>query len=166
MSQAGIITSTDNNPAIPTVFHTNSGDAIPSGNALSVLGAAGTLTSGSGSTITITVSGSGMTWQTITASQTLVKDHGYFCISPGGALVLTLPTAVSTTIGDEITVSLQGATSWQIACNTGQTITIGEMTTSSGGSLTSQHAGDTTTIVALSGTSWIGIDSIGTFIFA
>ncbi len=60
MSQAGIITSTDNNPAIPTSFVADSGTAIPAANTLNVLGATsstnsanGIKTLGSGSTLTV-----------------------------------------------------------------------------------------------------------------
>lgn len=162
MSQSGILNIVSATPSIATSYVTNAGTAVPAANVLNVLGAGGTVTSGAGNTITITVSGSGMTWSRISASQTLAVNNGYFCVSPGGALALLLP-AVSA-VGAEIEVSLQGATSWSITQGAGQSITIGNQTTTVGvgGSLTSTQQGDTIRLVCqLANLTWTVMSSMG-----
>lgn len=105
----------------------------------------------------------GLIWQTITASQTLVKNNGYICISPGGALSLALPTTASSTIGDIIEVTLDGATSWTITQAAAQQIRFsGSQTTSgAGGSLASTAAGDTIRMVFQASGKWNILSSLG-----
>jgi len=168
MSQAGL-NNTSQGPVpvtVATSYVTNSGTAIPAANILNVLGAGGTVTSGSGNTITITVSGSGMTWSSISASQTLSVNNGYFCTG-GAGLSLALP-AVSA-VGDEITVVLDGSTSWTITQpNAATQIRIGNQQTTLGvgGSLASTAAGDTITLVCETANArWVVISSIGNITF-
>lgn len=149
-------------PSIPTSFVTNSGTAIPAANILNVLGAAGTTTTGSGNTITITVSGSGMTWSTISASQTLASDNGYFCVSPGGSLSLLLPPVSS--LGDEIEVTLDGATSFSITQGAGQSVRVGNVSTTAGiaGSLTTNQQGDSVRMICqIPNLKWNVLSSMG-----
>lgn len=54
MSQEGIIDILGTFPSIPTLFVTDSGDAVPILNTLEILGTNGITTSGSGNTVTIT----------------------------------------------------------------------------------------------------------------
>lgn len=61
-----------------------------------------------GGTATINAVGSGVSWSSITSSQALAVNHGYFVTS--GALALTLPT--TSAVGDVIEVVLRGGTSW------------------------------------------------------
>lgn len=107
--------------------------------------------------------GNNITWQTITASQTLVKNHGYICISAGGALALALPTTASSTIGDIIEVTLDGATSWSITQAASQQIRFGSTQTTSGatGSLASLAQGDTIRMVYQATGKWNVLSSIG-----
>lgn len=141
------------------------------GSSVSPFIRAGLLTSSNGSitfttghgTLDLKTNGNSSLWQTISASQTLVKNNGYFCIAPGGALSLALPTTVSSTIGDIIEVSLDGATSWAITQAVGQQIRFGNSQTTSGvgGSLTSTAQGDTLKIVYQGTGKWNVISSIG-----
>lgn len=107
--------------------------------------------------------GNTVAWQTISASQTLVKNTGYFCISPGGALSLALPTTASSTIGDIIEVTLDGATSWTITQAASQQIRFSSSQTTAGvgGSLASTAAGDTIKMVYQATGKWNVISAIG-----
>jgi hypothetical protein len=117
----------------------------------------------SGHYIDFVVNEGTVSWQTISASQTLVKNTGYICISPGGALSLALPSTASSTIGDLIEVTLDGATSWTITQAAGQQIRIAnsQTTLGVGGSLTSTAQGDTLKMVYQSSGKWNVISSIG-----
>lgn len=164
MSQAGVINVTSSSPTIPTNFVTNSGTAIPALNILNVLGSGAITTSGAGNTITIAISGSGLTWSTISASQALATNNGYICISPGGALALSLPAASSR--GDVIEITLDGATSFAITQGAGQSIRIGNLTTTAGvgGSLTTTMQGDSIYLVCQTANlKWNVLSSMGNF---
>jgi len=141
MSQSGVIStrSSPPPPVVATEYVTNSGSAVPAANILNVLGAEGAWTTASGNTILV----KSLEWATISANQTLAINHGYFLISPGGALSLALPTTSS--IGDEIELTLDGATSFTITQAAGQSIRIGNQATTVGvgGSLASTAQGDT-----------------------
>lgn len=100
-------------------------------------------------------------WNAIGSSQNLVVNNGYNA-SFGGALVLTLPA--SSSLGDVIKVTLTGSTSFQIAQNVGQTIRIGNQTTTTGtgGSLTSTALGDSLELVCMAAnTDWSVLSSMG-----
>ncbi len=103
-----------------------------------------------------------LAWTTITASQTLATDHGYICVSAGGALALALPA--SSAVGDIIEVTLDGATSWSITQGVGQQIRMGSSQTTSGagGSLTSTAQGDSIRMVcSVANTKWNVLSSMG-----
>lgn len=107
--------------------------------------------------------GNTVKWQTISANQTLVKNNGYICISPGGALSLALPSTASSTIGDLLEVTLDGATSWTITQAAGQQIRFSgsQTTVGVGGSLASTAAGDTIKMVYQASGKWNVISAIG-----
>jgi hypothetical protein len=111
----------------------------------------------------VSSNGNTVNWQTITANQTLVKNNGYMCISAGGNLSLALPTTASSTIGDIIEVTLDGATSWTITQAASQQIRFsGSQTTAgTGGSLASTAVGDTIKLVYQATGRWNVISSIG-----
>lgn len=166
MSQAGIISITSN-PAVPIQFTTNSGIAVPAANNLNIFGAGSITTSGAGSTVTISVSGSGIAWSTISASQALVVQNGYFCISPGGALSLSLPA--TSVIGDIIEITLDGATSFTVTQGAGQSIRLGNLSTTVGvgGTLTTTQQGDTVYMVCQTANlKWNVLSSMGNLLLA
>ena len=116
---------------------------------INIVGSGLVAISGNAGTNTLTVSftGAGQAWAVITGSGTLVVDTGYVCVSPGGALVLTLP--VTSSVGNVIEITLDGATSFQIAQNAGQSIRVGNQVTTVGvgGSLTTLKQGDSIRLV-------------------
>lgn len=160
MSQAGIVDVEQNNPQIPTLFICDTGSAIPVANTLNVLGDGSTIsTTGSGSTITISAGG---TWNVISSSQALVRRESYICVAPGGALSLSLP--VTSSVGDLIEVTLDGATSFTITQGAGQQIRMGSLSTTAGvgGSLTSTAQGDTVRMVcSVADLKWNVLSSMG-----
>lgn len=144
----------------------NSGGAVgPDGSGnINVVGSGPvTVTGNPGTnTLTIAVTGSGLIWQKISASQSLVSNHGYICVSPGGVLSLSLP--VASALGDIIEVTLDGATSWTITQGIGQQIRLGSVQTMSGvgGSLSSTATGDTLRIVCQTANAkWNVLSSMG-----
>lgn len=162
MSQAGIADLTDAYPQIAVRYNADVSFAIPILSILNIVGGPGVTTVGSGNTITINLSALASAWTRITADQTLGVNKGYFCVSPGGALSLALP-AVSV-VGDEIEVSLDGATSFTITQGAGQSIKDGNVETTAGvgGSLSSTQQGDTFKIVcSVANLRWNVISEIG-----
>lgn len=158
LTQLGPVNSailTTTSAGVPQLLHLNDGNIIIGSTAGQP--AVSTLTPGAGISITngsnsITIAGTGsggFFWQTITASQTLVKFNGYMCISAGGALALALPSTISSTIGDTIIVTLDGSTSWSITQAASQQIRISSLQTTAGvtGSVTTTAQGDSITLV-------------------
>lgn len=107
--------------------------------------------------------GNTVKWQTITANQTLVKNNGYMCIAAGGALSLALPSTASSTIGDIIEITLDGATSWTVTQAAAQQIRFSGSQTTAGvtGTLGSTAQGDTIKMVYQATGKWNIISSIG-----
>lgn len=118
------------------------------------------VTPGSG-TITISAAGGGVTWQNISASQTLAVNNGYQCTG-GAALALLLP-AVSA-IGDIIEITLDGSASFTVTQGAGQAIRLGSSITTggAGGSLASTAQGDTIYMVcSVANIRWNVLSSMG-----
>jgi hypothetical protein len=132
----------------PVVANLTAGDGI-------------SITNGAGS-ITISNTGTGSKWNFVSSNQNMTTDNQYMCIAPGGALTLALPA--TSTKGDEIEVSLNGATSWQITQAAGQQIYIGDSNTTLGvgGSLTSTKQGDSLRAVCVvDNLKWTVLSSFG-----
>jgi hypothetical protein len=95
---------------------------------------------------------SGMTWSTVTTSQSAAVANGYIANS-AGALTFTLPSTAS--IGSVVAVEGLGAGGWILTANAGQTIKIGGSTTSTAGSLTSANASDNVYVTCIvANTTW------------
>lgn len=110
-------------------------------------------------------SGGSITWQTISASQTLVVQNGYFCTG-GATLSLALP-AVSA-VGDTIEIYLDGSSGFTITQSAGQTIKFGSQVTTAGigGSISSTGQGDGIVMVCRTANlRWIITDCMGNLTF-
>ena len=164
MSQIGVLLQ-DAESLISLTGNTG-GAVLPSAGNIDIVGIGPVSVTGNPgtSTLTISVSATGMTWQTISASQTLAIQNGYFCTG-GGALALLLPAVSS--VGDEIIISLDGSTSFQITQGAGQSIKIANQASTAGvtGSVTTTQQGDTITLVcSVANLNWRVINSVGNFI--
>jgi hypothetical protein len=148
-----------------TSIQTDSGTAHAIGDAFVMNGSgAATVSSPSGNNILVTVSPlGGLSVVQISSSQTLIKNRIYFCNSPGGALLLALPSIASTTPGDQIIVMLDGATSFQITQVTGQQILYGDTPTmlGAGGYLLGDTLGDSVNLIAQTTSRWNVISPLG-----
>jgi len=119
-----------------------------------------TIVNGSGS-ISISATGGGITWSTIGANQTLAIGNGYFCTA-GATLALLLPAVSS--VGDMIAISVDGSTGFTVTQGAGQSIRIGNASSTAGvgGSLASTQQGDTIFMVcSVANLKWNVIDSMG-----
>lgn len=169
MSQAGITNIAGGGGGgspILTLTGNTGGAVPPTANNVNIVGTGSVSVAGNPgtSTLTISVAGDGQTWQTISASQALVSRNGYICISPGGALLLSLPA--TSVLGDIIDVTLDGATSFAITQGAGQQIRIGsqQTTAGAGGSLTTTQQGDTLRLVCQTANlKWNVLSSVGNF---
>lgn len=167
MSQAGINNVSGGGGTVVETLTGNTGGAVPpTGSNINVIGAGAVNVVGNPatSTLTISVDDSGLTWQLISTSQSLVSNNGYICVSPGGALALALPA--TSVLGDIIEVTLDGATSFEITQAAGQQIRFGNIQTTSGagGSITTNQPGDTLRMVCQkANVRWNILSSIGNF---
>jgi hypothetical protein len=101
-------------------------------------------------------------WNRISINTALLPDNGYICVAPGGALVLSLP--VVSLFGDEIEVTLDGATSFTITQGAGQQIRMGNLSTTAGvfGSLVSTAQGDAIRMVCvIPDLRWLILSTMG-----
>jgi hypothetical protein len=122
---------------------------------------AATLTAGTnisitnaGASIAIAATGAAaFSWVVVTGTtQDMLSNTGYIA-NNSGLVTLNLPATSS--VGDEIDVIGKGTGGWLIQCGVGQTIVLGEDTTSSGGSLASTNAKDALYIVCtVANTEW------------
>jgi hypothetical protein len=87
-------------------------------------------------------------------------NTGIICTS-GAALTFTLPAASA--VGDMVAVGCDGATSWSITQGTGQSICIGNSsTTTTTGSITSTKQGDFIWLVCeTANTRWFALPPFG-----
>jgi hypothetical protein len=83
-----------------------------------------------------------------------------------GEVDFTLPASANVVAGQRYMFTVVAAQTVKIVANTGQTITIGNSSSSSAGSATNATFGSTIVIEAISTTQWIAISSTGTWTLA
>lgn len=140
-------------------FHTDSGNATASSNAITIAGGGGISTSGSGSTVTITATGGGFTWHDVTGgSATLAAQNGYIADS-GSLTTFTMPT--NNAFGDTIKIVGKGTGLWKIVYGTGQNIVFGSSTsTTTTGNISSTNAGDCIEMVCTTASATVPIFTV------
>lgn len=163
MSQAGPL-SAGAFPGVITFLEGNTGGPVgpDGGGIINVIGAGTITVTGNAGTNTLTITDMDSAWTSISSSQMMSVNMGYFCVSPGGALSLSLP-AVSA-MGDVIAIVLDGATSFAISQGAGQTILYGNLSTTAGfaGSLSSTQQGDSIRLVCrVPNLRWVCIAGTG-----
>lgn len=151
MSQAGILSVTPAilPPSVPTSFVEDVGTAVPALNILNIVGGAGIQTSGAGNTVTITAIGAGFTWNTVAGtSQAMIKENGYINANVG-LTTFTLPAVAA--VGDTFKIAGYGAGGWSMAQNAGQSVYLGNRTSTvgAGGSVASTLAHDSIEIICV-----------------
>lgn len=130
-----------------------------------------TLTAGTGisvsngtGTITISATGSGLTWNLLSSNNPTVANNGYFLVSPGGVISLSLPA--SSALGDVVEIVVRGATGFVLNQAAGQKVYIGANSTTTGvtGTITSTAQGDSLRLVcSVANLEWSVVSSIGSF---
>jgi hypothetical protein len=105
------------------------------------------------------------TWN-ITGVSLLMQECNGYIVDSAGPVTLTLPAVIA--VGDNVRVTRVGAGDWIIAQNPGQSIIIGNQTTTVGvgGSLQSSNLGDTVEILCISdNTDFVVLSSMGNITF-
>lgn len=108
---------------------------------------------GGGSPTTTTITGTGITWNSIAGTtQTAVVRNGYV-VANASQTTVTLPAVAA--LGSVVIVQGLGAGGWILQAAAGDTIKIGNQTTSSGGTLTSTNQWDAIEVVCVvADTTW------------
>ncbi len=111
---------------------------------------------------TLVVTGAGIGWSVVTGtSQSASENNGYFADNVG-LVTVTLPATAS--VGSTVRVAGMGAGGWAVAQNAGQSIRLGNVTTSTGvgGSLASTDIGDAVEMVCrVANTDWMVLSMVG-----
>jgi hypothetical protein len=133
---------------VPLVFKGDTGAGATAVANLININGSGAIVNTTGNEITISVPTPPriVQWALATVSQQLLVNFGYICVS-GGALTLLLPA--TSTLGDIIEITLDGASSFSVTQGAGQSIRIGNVSTTVGvgGSLISTQQGDSLRMV-------------------
>lgn len=121
--------------------------------------------------VTVTINGSnqleavnGYIWSIITGNIMAQKGHGYFADAPIGPLGLTVTLPNASVIGDSFRVYDIIGNGFVIAQGAGQSIQVGQQTTTvgAGGSIGTLKIGDTVELVcSVANTQWEAVDYDG-----
>lgn len=98
------------------------------------------IVNGPGSIQVVSTGMAGFTWTVVTGtSQVMTSNNGY--IADNVALV-TLDLPATSSVGDEIDIIGKGAGGWLVQCGAGQTIVVGNTSTTVAGNVASTNAAD------------------------
>lgn len=163
MSQVGKIGNGGGGSGTVTSLVGNDSIVVPPNGSgeINVVGSGGVTTSGDipTNTLTISVSGSGLSWTDQGTSFNASSNNGYFATA---SLTATLPASPSQ--GDTIIISCDTALVVTVQANTGQTIRIGDLASSSAGTISSTAIGDSVYLVFRNSNSeWFSISTEGSW---
>lgn len=143
-----------------TITGDSGGALSPTAGNWNILGRAGCKTSGSGSTLTV----NGPPFSQVGSSSTSVLNSGEFVTA---AVTRTLPATAGLLDGDLVIYYCTTAGALVVTANTGQTIRIGTLVSSSAGTATSTAIGDSLTLrFDATAVSWRCVSVIGTWLVA
>ena len=148
-----------------TTVNGDSGTAVATANAISIVGAGTVTTSSTGSTVTITgAAGSSFTWNEETgASVNAVVSNGYIT-NRGGGVTVNLPGTFA--VGNIVRI-LGKAGLWIVDAPAGDTIVMGDSTSTAGGTLTATNAGDAVELIGIiANDTWRVASSMGNITIA
>lgn len=142
---------------VATTYTADSGSATPAANNLNIVGAGSTTTSAAGDTVTITSTGGGIMWfdVTVVGPTAMAVDSGYVSNS-ASRVQLDLP--LTSAFGSVIQVVGYNTGGWQINQNAGQSIILGDQTSTVGatGLLQSSEANAAIAMVCVvADTTWV-----------
>lgn len=148
MSQAGIVNVASGTGVVDFLEGNSGGPVAPdASNTIFILGSGDLSVTGNPVTHTLTISSTGLpVWHKISTNTNLQVNNGYICTG-GGTLILQMP--VVSTVGDIIEITLDGSAGWHITQGAGQSIVLGNTSTTTGvgGNVISTQQGDSIRMV-------------------
>lgn len=131
-----------------------------------------TITAGSGISVTngagtITIANTGpaaFTWSTVTSStQAITANNGYVSNDGATLVTFTLPSVLSTNLGDTFIIVGLGSGGWKLVQNASQSIQFGSVSTTAGvtGYLASSNQFDNVKIVSTGTDTWAVLEAVG-----
>lgn len=158
---AGTLDFVTNGSAVGSTITGDSGGALsPTAGNWNILGRSGSKTAGSGSTLTI----NSPPFSQVGSSSTSVLNSGEFVTA---AVTRTLPATAGLLDGDLVIYYCTTAGALVVTANTGQTIRIGTLVSSSAGTATSTAIGDSLTLrFDATAVSWRAVSVVGTWVLA
>jgi hypothetical protein len=133
-----------------TQLDADSGFAIPTAGVITIKGGAGVTTSAGGSILTV----SSVEWQDVAAPTLAVVDTGYMDFGP---TTITLPAAPAQ--GEQVRILSVNAPT-VVQADVAHTITIGNVTSSAGGTATGSDTGDCLVLVYVASASRWSAESV------
>lgn len=165
MSQAGASSGGGGSSNVKTLTGNSGGAVGPDGvGNISVVGSGSISVIGTPGTNTITIGASASNWIPVSTNTLMDPNTSYSCVSPGGTLLMQVP--VTANVGDNIEISLDGATAFKITQPVGANITYLDQTTTTGlsGYIQTITAGCTIRLVCLTANvHWKVMSSTGNF---
>lgn len=132
---------------------------------LGVLLGAGQILLGVASADPVAATLTSLQWADVSGTTQAAAVNTGYIISNASQTTVTLPATAAE--GSVIAIAGKGAAGWIMAANTGQTIKLGDQTTTSAGSLTSTNLYDCIEVICIvANTTWVARNVIGNITYA